>query len=249
MNINSILDSLGKSVSTTIEQRSTAINQSNLSETQGSKSNSISSMLPGGLVGGAAAGGVIALLLGSKSTRKMATKVAKFGGTAVLGGLAYKAYGNWQKNKALGQTLPATDQDILNAVDSSARLTEESKSQGSSVIGMILIKTMIAASKADGNIDSAEHKKLFDSIERMGLDASEKAAVFDLLARDITIDEIVESVTLDEQKAEVYLSGYLAIDVDDHAERAFLNSLAIGLNLPKGFAAYLEQQADQGVLV
>ncbi len=50
----------------------------------------------GGLAGGAMAGGLVALLLGNKSVRKTATTAAKFGGAAVLGGLAYKAYRNWQ---------------------------------------------------------------------------------------------------------------------------------------------------------
>lgn len=51
----------------------------------------------------------------------------------------------------------------------------------------------------------------------------------------------------DEEKAERYLAAYLTITIDDQNERAFLNDLAVVLTLPKGFAAYLEQQADQGV--
>jgi len=119
---------------------------------------SISSMLPGGLAGGAAAGGVMALLLGSKSTRKMAKKVATIGGSAVLGGLAYKAYGNWQQNRAIEQTQPATTQDIEQAAQISLALNDQSTTAEHSALSMTLIKTMVAASKSDGNIDAFEHK-------------------------------------------------------------------------------------------
>jgi uncharacterized membrane protein YebE (DUF533 family) len=50
--------------------------------------------IPGGLAGGAAAGGIMALLMGNKSARKFAGKAAGYGGAALLGGLAYKAYSN-----------------------------------------------------------------------------------------------------------------------------------------------------------
>jgi uncharacterized membrane protein YebE (DUF533 family) len=106
---------------------------------------------------------------------------------------------------------------------------------------------MIATSKADGNIDASEHKKLFDAIEKVALSADDKATVFDLIGRDITIQEIADSVSSDEHKTEVYLSAYLSIEVDNHSERTFLNKLRMALNLPRGFPAYLEQQADQGV--
>lgn len=206
----------------------------------------ISSMIPAGLAGGAAAGGIMALFMGSKSTRKMTKKIVKYGGTAVVGGLAYKAYGNWQKNKALGQTQALTDDDIEHAKLAQPATVTNDHSQRSS-LGMVLVNTMIAASKADGQIDAYEHKQLFETIEKLNFDAQDKAAVFDAMARDITVDEIAASVSLDEHKAEVYLSAYLAIEVDSQLERTFLNNLAIALDLPRGFPAYLEQQADQGI--
>ena len=214
---------------------------------QAQQDGGLASLIPGGLMGGAAAGGVMALLLGSKSTRKMAKKVATLGGTAVLGGLAYKAYGNWQQNKALGQTQPVTEQEIQLAPQTQPQLMHASSEIAQNPLTMTLIKTMIAASKADGNIDAVEHKRLFDAIEGAQLSASDKGAIFDLMARDIPIREIADAVSQEEHKAEVYLSGYLAIEVDNQAERTFLNNLAMALDLPKGLAAYLEQQADQGV--
>jgi uncharacterized membrane protein YebE (DUF533 family) len=238
MNLQSILNSFTQNTKQPPHQNNQASTQA---------TGELSSLIPGGLMGGAAAGGVMALLLGSKSTRKMAKKVATLGGTAVLGGLAYKAYGNWQQSKALGQTQPVTDQDIRLVTQTQAQLSDVSTDTAQNLLTMTLIKTMIAASKADGNIDAVEHKRLFDAIEGAQLSANEKGAVFDLMARDIPIQEITAGISQDHHKAEVYLAGYLAIDVDNQAERTFLNNLAIGLDLQRGLSAYLEQQADQGI--
>jgi uncharacterized membrane protein YebE (DUF533 family) len=238
MNLQNILNSLTQNTNQTPPQND---------QVSAQQPGGLSSLIPGGLMGGAAAGGVMALLLGSKSTRKMAKKVATLGGTAVLGGLAYKAYGNWQQSKALGQTLPVTDQDIKSAAQTQPQLNDGLIEATQNPLTMTLIKTMIAASKADGNIDAVEHKRLFDAIEGAQLSASDKGGVFDLMARDIPIQEITAGITQDHHKAEVYLAGYLAIEVDDQAERTFLNNLAIALDLPRGLSAYLEQQADQGI--
>jgi uncharacterized membrane protein YebE (DUF533 family) len=70
----------------------------NTAQKTGASFNKLSSNIPGGLVGGTAAGGIMALLMGNKSARKFAGKAATYGGAALLGGLAYKAFQNWQQN-------------------------------------------------------------------------------------------------------------------------------------------------------
>ncbi len=214
---------------------------------------SIKNSFPGGLAGGAAAGGVVALLLGSKSTRKVAKKMAKYGGTAVLGGLAYKAYSNWQDNKALNQTQPLHDQDIQQATPQLADAgqygaTQEAAERAHTALEMTLVKAMIAASKADGQIDASEQKKLMSAVDELNLNDAQKGQLFTLMAADISVQELAESVRTEEARAEVYLAAYLAIEVDDQRERAFLNDLSLALKLPRGLAAYLEEQADKGIV-
>ncbi len=53
----------------------------------------------GGLAGGALAGGLVGLLAGTKTGRKIGKNALAYGGTAVLGGLAYKAWRDWQSGK------------------------------------------------------------------------------------------------------------------------------------------------------
>ena len=202
----------------------------------------IASSLPGGLAGGAAAGGVLALLLGSKSARKVAGNVATIGGTALLGGLAYKAYDNWKQNKPLAQTESVTTEDIERAQ------SVIPESVGPEIpLNLVLVKSMIAAAKADGHLDSVEQKNIFEAVEKLGLSSDQKAAIFDAMSRDISVQELAQSVTEEHHKAEVYISVLLAIDVDHQDERTYLDSLAVALELPEGLPAYLEEQARIGI--
>jgi uncharacterized membrane protein YebE (DUF533 family) len=52
-----------------------------------------------GAGGGALAGGLAALLLGSHKGRKIGGKALKMGGMAAVGALAYKAYRDWEADK------------------------------------------------------------------------------------------------------------------------------------------------------
>lgn len=203
---------------------------------------SITSSIPGGLAGGAAAGGVMALLMGNKSTRKMMGSVAKIGGTALVGGLAYKAYSNWKQGKPLSQTGAVTTSDIGVA---QTAIPEPGNAQ--SMLTLTLIKAMISAAKSDGQFDSKEQNNIYQAVEKMGLSPEDKAVVFDAMTREISVQELAESVSDDHHKAEVYLSAYLAIEVDEQKERDYLNSLAAALALPKGLPVYLEEQAQRGL--
>jgi len=203
----------------------------------------IKSKIPGGLAGGAAAGGIMALLLGNKSARKMAGTVAKYGGTALLGGMAYKAYQNWQQNQSPQQAQPVSRQDIEYAQMAIPQQTTAAQPP----LHITLIKSMIGAAQSDGQIDTKEQQHIFEAVDKMQLSADEKAMVFDSMRQDITVEELAQSVTDMEHKAEVYLAGYMAIDPDHPAETNYLNNLAVALELPPELVAHLEQQVTAGV--
>src|SRR5690349_21889933 len=73
------------------------------------KKGGVSPDLIKGLAGGAVAGGLASILMGSKGGKKLAKGALEIGGAAVLGGLAYKAYQTWQANKGVQTTVPAGD--------------------------------------------------------------------------------------------------------------------------------------------
>jgi uncharacterized membrane protein YebE (DUF533 family) len=193
----------------------------------------------GGFMSGAAAGGLLGLLLGSKQVRKMTGGALGYGGAAVVGALALKAYQNYQQNKAATPVSPAA----IAAVPPAALPHAQPAADGGP-FQLVLIRAMVGAAKADGHVDANEQQRLFSEVERLGLDAEAKAYVFDLLQQPVDLNSITSAVATPEQGAEVYLASRLAMDPDHPAERAYLDGLAARLKLP----AELRSQLDATVV-
>jgi uncharacterized membrane protein YebE (DUF533 family) len=194
--------------------------------------------VPGGVAGLAAGAGLLATMLGGKKLRKMAGGAVSHGGAAALGALAYRAWQNWQAQQGSPAAPPApppAPDRILPAAAPAAGAPFE----------LALVRVMVAAAKADGHVDAAEQRAIFESVERAGLDAESKAFVFDLLRRDIPFEEIAAGAATPEQAAELYLAARLAIDPDEAAERAWLAALAHRLALPDGLVAQIEAEAQR----
>lgn len=200
----------------------------------------LASNIPGGLAGGAAAGGIMALLMTNKSARKFAGTAATVGGAALLGGLAYKAFRNWQANKSAQPgthtSLSRTESDFVEQATKSADFQ------------LTLIKAMIAAARADGHIDEMEQQRIFNAVDQMDLTPEVKGHVFDLLRQPIPINQLAGEVHSLEQKSELYLASCLVINPDHPSEQAHLDKLAQALELPADLARQLRQQAQQALL-
>ena len=221
MNLQSIMNQFTVSVNTA-SSKNQAINN---------KLGQLGNLLPGGIAGGAMAGGVMALLLGNKSARKVAGTAATYGGAALLGGLAYKAYKNWQEGKQHNSFITENSFTSADIMSPDYQLT--------------LIKAMIAAARADGHIDATEQQRIFDAIEKLDLSTELKATIFDLLQRPVKVSEIALGAINLEQKTELYLVSCLIIDPDNPAEKAHLAELAEVMNLPPDLTHQLQVQAQQ----
>ncbi len=198
--------------------------------------------IPGGLATGAAAGGVVALLLGNKSARKFAGKAATYGGAAMLGGLAYKAMQNWQQGN---RQLAAQDQGTQPVTVDESTFTGEQTLTGE--FQLTLVKAMIAAARADGHIDEVEQQRIFNAVDQMQLSNDMKAMMFDLLRNPVSVEELTQGVHSIEQKSELYLASCMAIDPDHPAELDHLERLARSLQLPQGLASQLQQQVSMAM--
>ena len=187
----------------------------------------IQERIPGGLVGGAAAGGILALLISNKSARKVAGTAAGYGGAALLGGLAYKAYDNWRQATPQAADAGATAGDKGLAAD----------------YQLLLVKAMIAAAWSDGHIDQVEQQRIFGAVEQMALSAEMKGLIFDLLQRPASVEELADPGLDLEQKSELYLASCLITDADNRDEQAHLDRLAVALQLPEALVAQLQNQA------
>ncbi len=194
--------------------------------------------ISGGTLGGVAAGGLFGLLLGSKKVRKMAGGAVGYGGAAVLGALALKAWQAWQNP----QSQPAQESAGAPAPLQLQRLAADGKP-----FELALIRAMIAAANADGHIGPEEHKAIFEHVNRLSLAADDKAFIFDALSRPAAAYEIAALANGPEQASEIWLAARMAIDPDDPREQAFLQTLGSSLNLAAGLIENLERQIAQVV--
>ena len=205
----------------------------------------------GTFAAGAATGGLIGLLLGSKKVKKLGGSLLGYGGAAVLGGLAYKAWQNYQQKQgapatapAARSSVPAAGVPVLPAPADSPFDPAHGTSSDGRPFALALVRAMISAAKADGHIDAEEQTQLFARIEELGLDAEAKAFVFDELGRPANLDAIAALPNGPEQAAEIWLASRLAIDPDDVREKAYISALSAKLNLPKDLVAQLEAQVS-----
>lgn len=198
-----------------------------------------------GLAGGAAAGGLVSILLGSKGGKKLAGSALKLGGAAVLGGLAFRAWQNYQATKGAQSTVPVEQplKDITPKVEGTAFLPSAAKERNE--LSLVLLRAMIAAAKADGHIDAEEQKTIFAKLDELDLDTDAKAFVIDELRKPLDIDAVVQGATSPERAVEIYAASVLAIDPDDPAEQAYLAMLASRLKLDPALKASVETEAKK----
>lgn len=192
-----------------------------------------------------AAGGLAALLLGSKTGRKLGGSAVKLGGLALIGGLAYKAYQDYNASKggAAPASTPAAPDGYLEA-PSDTGFAPENAPQGANDFGLALLSAMIAAAKADGHIDADEQKRIFDKVGEAGLDAEAKAFVMDELTAPLDLDKILALPVNEEQAVEIYAASLLAIDPDGLAEKHYLKELGDGLNLDHDLRLHIERNIN-----
>lgn len=200
--------------------------------------------LPSGLAGGAAAGGLIALLMGSKSARKFGGKALTYGGLAVVGGLAYKAWNDYKANQS-GNPAPAANPagTLPTAPEGSGFDPSNQRDSAGDDLRLTLVRAMISASKADGHIDKDENARLQETIQSMALQPDEKAFLFDQMNAASDPVAIARLAATEEQATEVYLASALAIDIDTPEERRYLDRLGDALRLPDGLRRELDTQA------
>ena len=211
----------------------------------------------GGIGGGAVAGGLAGYMMGSKKGRKMAKKAATYGGLALVAGLAYKAYSDYQGKKA---GLPVVDGKVGSIPATMHQSTDETKqlshipmvpagsgfdvaemTERAAGFGATLVSAMIAAAKSDGQIDAEEHRAIFAKIEELDLSSEEKVFLFDQLNKPLDIDSIVGQARSKEQAVEVYIASLMAIEPDTPAEQAYLSMLAARLNLEGELVSQIHQ--------
>ncbi|WP_322885073.1 tellurite resistance TerB family protein [Sinorhizobium medicae] len=185
-----------------------------------------------------ASGAIAAVLLGTKSGRKLAGNAAVLGGLAAIAGLGYQAYKNYQSGKE-----PAAEP----ASRAPAQLPAPPAASGfaapealSEDFALVLVRAMIAAARADGHIDASERGRIMDKLSVSGLSADAAAFLEAELVNPIDLDAIVSAGKTEEERVEIYTASRLAIEPDGRAERGYLDLLAGRLGLADALVDHIE---------
>ncbi len=193
---------------------------------------------------GAAAGGALALLLGSKRGRSLGGKAIKIGTVAALGTLAWKAYNDWQARQQAAAPQPAAGAPQgqgqgAGTVPGFAALPAPQLEDHSRA----MLKAMIAAAKSDGHLDERERAALEGELQRLEADPAVRGWVDAELRRPVEPADVAAASTSPQMAAEMYLASVLVVDDTTTMERAYLDELARQLRLPAELKADLEAKA------
>ena len=161
---------------------------------------------------GALAAGAAALLLGTSGGRKLTGTALTLGGLAAVGGIAYKAYNEWQSSQGAAGTHIGTPIGELGPSDS------EQRSQ-------LLLKAMISAARADGHMDDAEKQRIRSRVDQLGLDAETVSFIEQQISEPLDAGQLAAAVSSQEEAAEVYLVSVMVLEVDSEDERRYLDRL------------------------
>lgn len=192
-------------------------------------------MLGGGQTGsgGMAAGGIGALaerLLGGGGGRRNA-----MGGglMALLGSLAVSALQGMNRPRAEhdGANLPLGLREPQTRAEA-AELDHNA---------LLVLRAMLNAAKADGQMDPAEIKRITGKLEEAGADSEARHFILDEMGKPADLDALLREIRNPEVGAQIYAASLLAIEVDTPAEQAYLQRLAQGAGLDDAAVARLHQ--------
>ncbi len=184
---------------------------------------------------GAAAGTLGGLVLGTQTGRGLAMSAAKIGALALIGGLAYKAFQNYQAGRPLVTGAHPAEIAPQGSGFEPQALTNQSATT--------YIRAMISAANADGRIDANEKQKIFGALKQGGLEAEAEAFLQHELTMPATVDELAAAVSSPEEAAQVYTAARIAVEPDTSGENTFLTALARRLGVDRDLAAFIDNEA------
>jgi uncharacterized membrane protein YebE (DUF533 family) len=233
---------------------------------QGRMGNALDGLQQGG-VGGTAAGaggGLLGGLLGAVQSglTSAAQNPAQAGGIGAIFGSIVGGGGSSIKGAigggALAMLASVAMKSLMGAGQGASRGDSQAWSGGSMPLGLkapetpaeeqalantaeLILKGMINAAKADGQIDQQEMQRIVGKLKESGADASSQQWVMSEMARPLDLDAFAAEIPNQEVAAQVYAASLLAVEVDTDAERSYLRQLAAHTGLGQAVVASIHQ--------
>ena len=110
----------------------------------------------------------------------------------------------------------------------------------------LLLRAMINAAKADGQIDGTEMNNILGKLDEAGAGQEAKDFVLAERRRPLDLDGLVAGVTSPDAAAAVYAASVMAIRVDTPAEETYLSQLAARLQIAPQVRASLNASLGVG---
>lgn len=180
----------------------------------------------GGLLGGGAqrggAGGGLGDVLGGLMGGGRPSGGVNWG---LLGGLAMTAFQMLGKRGAAADTLSLAGLDKMLDPEQTASPTDEARIQQQA---LVLIRAMINAAKADGQIDAQEQQNIVSKIADLG--PQEIDFLRQEMEKPLNMDFLRDANS--DMAPNIYLMSLMAINLDTVAEKQYMQQLAqkLGLN-------------------
>ncbi|MDX9717753.1 tellurite resistance TerB family protein [Thauera sp. AutoDN2] len=200
--------------------------------------------LLGGVLGGSAGGrpaapsGGLGDLLGGLLGGTQGTAPRRSGSTggnagmAILATIAMAALKNWTDKRR-------EQADSTGAMAGFA--PEDVQAMTAPEAEALIVRAMISASKADGEVSEEEVQRIVGKLGADGLSEEERQFILSELRRPLDIAGLVRDVPNAAVAAEIYAASLLSIDIDTPAEVAYLRQLAQALHLDAGTVSRLHQ--------
>lgn len=183
--------------------------------------------------GGGSGGGALGNVLGSM-----------LGGSGGSGGVAGGLIGSLAK-AAMAQLSGGGGQAASPGFDLSqfsAGQVESQKDENDRAL--VMIRSMITAAKADGQIDSDEQQRILGKLNEAGASDEIRQFIQNELRQPVDIDGLASEVDSPHMATEVYTAALFAIDIDTPGEQAYMSQLANRLGLPPTLVRQLHESLE-----
>ena len=155
---------------------------------------------------------------------------------AMLAGLAFQAFKNMNRQPAGMQAAMGSNEIPLGLRAPVNEVEEQELEQTATLV----LKGMINAAKADGQIGEKEIQKIIGRVKESDGDDQMQQLILEEMKRPLDLDGLVKEIPNEAVAAQVYAASLFAIEVDTPAEREYLEQFVLRTGLDTGVAQQLQ---------